>query len=157
MVPLLGVWALWQFRGQRMVTVRAPIIPVVAVAVMVPWWVRNYAVFHRFIPISTMSGSGLLQGNNRIVAEDPQYLGYSYWDSKIPEYRDALRSTNDELVRDDLAKSFAVRWLKDNPDKWMSLAWAKLVRAWTPFLQPQTPRLYRIGTLLPGAPCWSCS
>jgi hypothetical protein len=114
--------------------------------------VRNYRVFDAFVPISTMSGSGLLQGNNRIVATDPKYFGYSIWDTRIPEYREALHSANDEVERDRRAKTFAVQWLKENPDKWWFLARVKFVRAWTPFLQPQTARLYRIGMLVSWGP-----
>src|SRR5271157_145582 len=152
MIPLVGVWAIWQFRGQRAAMIKALLIPAAAVAVMIPWWVRNYSVFHSFIPISTMSGSGLLQGNNRIVAEDPRHMGYNIWDTNIPEYADALRSSNDELKRDQMAKGFAIQWLRDNPDRWLPLARAKLVRAWTPFLQPRTPPIYRWGTLASWGP-----
>ncbi|OPJ59228.1 ArnT family glycosyltransferase [Clostridium oryzae] len=31
-------------------------------AVMSPWWIRNYAVFHRFIPLTLSSGNPFLQG-----------------------------------------------------------------------------------------------
>ncbi len=152
MIPLTGLWALWQFRRDRRALLKGLAIPVLAIATMVPWWVRNYQVFHTFIPLSTMGGSGLLQGNNRIVATDPDYHGYSIWDTQIPEYADALKSAGDEVERDRRAKQFAIQWLKDNPDKWFSLAVAKLVRGWTPFLQPSSPRLYRLGTLLSWGP-----
>ena len=152
MIPLVGLWAVWQFRGQRAAMMKAFVIPVAAIAVLVPWWVRNYAVFHTFIPVSTLSGSGLLQGNNRIVALDPKLRGYMIWDSNIPEYRDALKSSNDEVKRDEIAKAFAIQWLKYNPDKWLSLGWAKLIRGWTPFLQPRSPWTYRWGTLVSWGP-----
>jgi 4-amino-4-deoxy-L-arabinose transferase-like glycosyltransferase len=152
MIPLTGVWALWQFRRQRPAILKGLAIPLVAVATLVPWWVRNYAVFHTFIPVSTLGGSGLLMGNNRIVAEDPKYLGYSIWDTQIPEYRDALQSANDEVRRDQIAKALAIQWLRGNPNKWLPLARAKLVRGWTPILQPHTPKLYRLGALLSWGP-----
>jgi 4-amino-4-deoxy-L-arabinose transferase-like glycosyltransferase len=152
MVPLTGIWALWQFRRERATLVRGLAIPVLAVATMGPWIVRNYVVFHRFIPLSTMGGSGLLQGNNRVVVTDPSLFGYSQWDSKIPECHEALVTAGDEFERDWRAREMAIRWLKANPDKWAFLAYAKTVRAWTPFLQPKTPRLYRLGTLISWGP-----
>jgi 4-amino-4-deoxy-L-arabinose transferase-like glycosyltransferase len=152
MIPLTGLWALWQFRRSRSTLLKGLAIPLLAVATMVPWWIRNYAVFQTFIPISTLGGSGLLQGNNRIVVTDHRYYGYSVWDTKIPEYRDALRSANDEVERDRRAKQFAIQWLKDHPDQWPFLAGAKLIRAWTPFLRSHTPSLYRVGTLLSWGP-----
>jgi 4-amino-4-deoxy-L-arabinose transferase-like glycosyltransferase len=152
MIPLVVPWVLWQFRRHRPTVLKGLAIPLVAVATLAPWWVRNYVVLHTFIPISTMSGSGLLMGNNRIVATEPKYYGYYIWDAYIPEYRDAIRTANDEVRRDNLAKAFAIQWLKNNSDKWIFLAQAKLIRGWTPFLQPHTPRLYRLGTLLSWGP-----
>src|SRR5262245_10958316 len=148
MLPLAVAWALWQFRGQRRPLAMSLSILVVGVALLVPWTVRNYRVFGEFIPFSTMGGSVLLQGNNRIVATEPKYYGYSVWDTDIPEYRDAIRAPNDEVKRDQVCRSLAIRWLKDNPDKWWYLIKAKFLRSWTPFLQPHTPRLYRVGTLV---------
>ena len=93
MIPLLVVWAIWQFRKQRGAMTQALLIPLVAIAVLIPWWVRNYVVFHRFIPISTMGGMVLLQGSDRIVAEDPRFLGSAFVAAGIPEYEHELRSS----------------------------------------------------------------
>jgi 4-amino-4-deoxy-L-arabinose transferase-like glycosyltransferase len=152
MIPLTAVWALWQFRRDSQALVRGISIPLIALVTLSPWWVRNAVVFGKFIPISTMGGSVLLQGNNRIVATDPEFYGYSIWDTRIPEYRDALRSAGDEIERDRRAGQFAKDWLKANPDLWPRLVWSKIVRGWTPFLQPKSPRLYRLGTLLSWGP-----
>jgi 4-amino-4-deoxy-L-arabinose transferase-like glycosyltransferase len=151
MFPLIVIWALQQFRDRRTLAL-ALAIPVVAATTLMPWIVRNYRIFHAFIPFSTMGGSVLLQGNNCIVATDPLYYGYSVWDTEIPEYRQALRSVDDELRRDRLAGRFAVQWLRDNQDKWTFLLQAKFRRSWTPFLQPHSPRLYRLGTLFSWGP-----
>jgi 4-amino-4-deoxy-L-arabinose transferase-like glycosyltransferase len=152
MIPLTGLWVFWQFRWNRSVILKGIAIPLLALATMVPWWIRNYSVFHTFIPISTLSGAGLLMGNNRIVVTDPKYYGYTIWDTDIPEYRDTLRSANDEVERDRRAKQLAIDWLSANTDQWPFLARSKMVRAWSPFLQPTTPRLYRLGTLLSWGP-----
>jgi hypothetical protein len=152
MLPLFVVWAIWQFRGRWLVLVQAAAIPVLAVACLVPWTIRNYAVFHHFIPLSTMGGSVLLQGNNDAVVTDPALFGYNVWDTTIPEYRESLQSAGDEYERDQRAKAFAVQWLKDHPDKWLFLARHKLWRSMTPFLQPSSPRLYRLAMLLSWGP-----
>jgi 4-amino-4-deoxy-L-arabinose transferase-like glycosyltransferase len=152
MLPLTGVWAVWQFRRDRPGMARALAIPAFAVLTMAPWWVRNYRVFHTFIPLSTMGGSALLQGNNRIVATDPDLYGYSVWDTKIPEYRDALRSANNEVERDRIAKRFALEWMGANKEKLPGMAVRKIVRGWTPFLQARSPLHFRIGTLVSWGP-----
>ena len=152
MVPLLALWGAWQFRGQWRQMLQAATICLVAGAVLAPWAVRNYVVFHKFIPLSTMAGSGLLQGNNDLVVTDPRYFGYSVWDSSLPEYRETLKSAGDEVERDKRAKDLAIEWLKNNPDQWWFLVRHRFWRSLTPFLQPESPRLNRIGMLVAWGP-----
>lgn len=38
------------------------VISVVFVALLSPWWIRNYQVFHKFIPLTLASGNPMLQG-----------------------------------------------------------------------------------------------
>jgi 4-amino-4-deoxy-L-arabinose transferase-like glycosyltransferase len=152
MLPLAVIWAVWEFRARRGAMWLAISIPVIATATLIPWTVRNYLVFRKFIPLSTMGGSVLLQGNNRIVAADPSLSGYNIWDTKIPEYRELLQKPNDELERDRVALQLATQWLRDNPDQWWHLVEARFRRSWTPFLQPHSPKLYRYGMLLSWGP-----
>lgn len=152
MLPLLAVWGIWQFWSDRPSIIRALAVPAIAGLTLVPWTVRNYVVFHEFIPLSTGGQSVLLQSNNSIVVEDPKYFGYSIWDTQIPEYRAALQAPNNEIQRDRLAGRFALEWLKDHPQHWWFLAQAKFRRGWSPFLQPHTPWVYRIGMLLSWGP-----
>ena len=152
LLPLVAAWGIWQLREAPRGRLMGLAVPAVAVGVLVPWAVRNYLIFHAFIPFSTMGGSVLLQGNNRIVVTDPKFYGGSPWDTAIPEYRDALRSAGSELERDRVARKFAVEWLRDHPGDWPFLAQAKLRRAWTPFLQPHAPLLYRAALLASWGP-----
>lgn len=152
MIPLFVLWALVQFRGERKKLLRSVAILVAAGLVMSPWVVRNYLVFGKVIPFSTMGGSVLLQGNNRLVVTDPPLYGYSVWDTEIEEYRDALRSAGDEFERDRRAKEFAVRWISDNPDKWGFLVWQKFARSWTPVLEHSPSRSVRLIYLLTWGP-----
>ncbi|MHC5543535.1 hypothetical protein ACYOEI_35375, partial [Singulisphaera rosea] len=149
---IFGFWGLVQMRGSRRTMLMGLAVPAVAVLALVPWAVRNYLVFHAFIPFSTMGGSVLLQANNRIVVTDPKFFGGSPWDTAIPEYRDALQSAGSELERDRVARGFAMQWLRDNPDRLPFLIRAKLLRAWTPFLQPHAPRMYRVVLLISWGP-----
>jgi 4-amino-4-deoxy-L-arabinose transferase-like glycosyltransferase len=152
MFPLIVVWAAWQCRGNWRAILMAAAIPVAAVGVIVPWTIRNYTVFHEFIPLSTLGGSTLLQGNNDVVVTDPKYFGYCIWDTLIPEYREALQTAGSEVERDRRAKKFAVEWLRNNSDKWLFLVSHKLYRAMTPVLAPHSPRLYRIAMLVSWGP-----
>jgi len=152
MLPLLCIWAFWQFRENWRHLSRAAVIPALAVGILSPWTARNYAVFHEFIPLATSGGSGLLQGNNDVVVSDPKYFGYSIWDSKIPEYREALQSAGNEFERDRRAKVFAVQWLKNHPDQWWFLVRQKLWRSRTPILQAHSPWYFRAGMIIAWGP-----
>lgn len=152
LLPMLGLWVVVQFWGSWRAFVMSALIPIVAVLLLVPWIARNERVFHRFIPFSTMGGSVLLQGNNRIVATDPEYLGYNVWDTAIPEYADALKAPNDEFGRDSVAKRLATEWIGTHRDRWLPMAIAKIRRGWTPFLQAHTPLSQRLAMLISWGP-----
>ncbi len=147
MMPFLVLWIIFQFRGQWRAILHACIIPALAIIMMIPWAVRNYMVFDKFIPLSTMGGSVLLQGNNDLVANVPELYGYNIWDTKIPQYKEALQSAGEEVERDRRAKNFAIAWIINHPEKWGYLIRMKIWRGLTPFLQPNSPLLYRMGSL----------
>jgi 4-amino-4-deoxy-L-arabinose transferase-like glycosyltransferase len=148
LLPLVAFWAVWQFRRQRRVMAQALTIPVISVAILIPWAWRNYRVFNKFIPISTMGGSVLLQGSNDIVATNPAYYGFSVWDTKInDEITSQLKAPNNEYERDKVAGRIAIEWLKSHRDKWGYLLQARFRRSWTPFLQ-QSSKVRRLGTLV---------
>lgn len=148
MVPLSLLWALWQFRGAPRDRRRAVLIPVVALLALMPWTVRNYAIFNAFVPLSTGGGDVLLGANNDVVASDPDLYGYWIWPGDIPQYAHALAAPDDEIVRDRLGTRFALAWLKQHPDQWLRLAWGRMRRAWTPLLQPNAPTTYRVASLV---------
>ena len=91
MVPFALLWAMAQWCREPRRMVAAAAIPLVAIIVVSPWSIRNYLVFKRFIPLTTMGGSVLLQGNNDVVASDPDLYGYCIWDTEIPDCATLLR------------------------------------------------------------------
>jgi 4-amino-4-deoxy-L-arabinose transferase-like glycosyltransferase len=64
-VPLLGLWTLYRRHRQRLPW-KLPMFAaaVAALAVMSPWLIRNYDLFHRFIPVRSGFGLELYIGNN---------------------------------------------------------------------------------------------
>jgi 4-amino-4-deoxy-L-arabinose transferase-like glycosyltransferase len=64
-VPLLGLWTLYQhYRQSRSWKTPMLAAALAALAVMSPWFVRNYEVFHRFIPVRSGFGLEFYIGNN---------------------------------------------------------------------------------------------
>lgn len=64
-VPLLGLWALYRLHRQGRHTVAPAIGAALAfILVVSPWFVRNYDVFHAFVPFRDDFGLELHVGNN---------------------------------------------------------------------------------------------
>ena len=137
LLPLLPFWSAVVFRRDRRALVMSLAVPVAAVAVIAPWTYRNYRVFHKFIPVSTLSGTNLLQGNNDQSLEQPDLLGYWTVDY-MPKFQERARGM-DEAERDELAAQMAKAWLMDHRDQWGLLAWNKLEQFWSPFLHQSGP------------------
>jgi len=153
MVMLLVPWSVWQFRRTPQLVVRGLAISFVALVMLVPWTIRNYRTLHAFIPFDTAGGDVLLGSYNRVVATDPLYYGYwVYPTSELPEYWKKITAPNDEVIRDHVEMRLAIQWMLDHPEKWWYLVESRFRRSWTPFLQPRSPMLYRVGMLVAWGP-----
>jgi hypothetical protein len=65
LLPLLGGWALYRCRQHGGPWLRNAILTAgLAAACCVPWTIRNYTVFHSFIPLRSILGLQLWVGNN---------------------------------------------------------------------------------------------
>jgi 4-amino-4-deoxy-L-arabinose transferase-like glycosyltransferase len=109
-VPLLGLWTLyWRYR--QGFPWKAPVLAaaVAALAVLSPWLVRNYELFHRFIPVRSGFGLELYIGNNGYserwvnsslhpnhndaeLAEYESTGEMAYMDHKLRQGKDFIRS-----------------------------------------------------------------
>jgi len=133
--------------------VRGLAVSLIAVATLIPWTARNYAVFHAFIPFETGGGDVALGSYNRVVASDPLYYGYwVYPTSELPEYRDQITAPNNEVIRDRVELQLALQWFRHHPEKWWYLTEMRFIRSLTPFLETRSPRLYRLGMLVSWGP-----
>jgi len=152
MVALVVPWSIWQFRRTPRLAVRGLAISFVALVMLVPWTIRNYWIFHAFIPFQTEGGDVLLGSYNRVVASDPLYYGYYIWPTSLPEYREQIIAPNNELIRNHVETQLAIDWIRNHPETWWYLAESRFRRSLTPFLQPQDPKLYRVGMLVSWGP-----
>ena len=64
-VPLLGLWSVYR-RYRRNLSWKSQMVAAAfgALAIMSPWLIRNYELFHRFIPVRDGFGLELYIGNN---------------------------------------------------------------------------------------------
>jgi hypothetical protein len=96
---------------------------VVMAAVILPWTLRNYTVFHTFIPVSTNGGYTLLTGNN------PSAKGRYTWDD--PLVADLSKDPKDQVEMDRVARDRAWTWIKANPATFVKLIPLKIWRLWS--------------------------
>lgn len=88
----------------------------VAALVMLPWWMRNWALFHAFVPLTSASGASLWIGNN------PTATGN--WEPPPVALKGLPELTYNARIR-----AIAVTWIDQHPIAFARLTAAKLVRA----------------------------
>lgn len=127
-VPLLGLWSVYR-RARRRVSWKMPMLAaaLAALAIMSPWFIRNYELFHRFIPVRSGFGLELYIGNN----------GYSQrWvnSSLHPNHNDAELSEYEqsgEMAYMDHKLQQAKSYIRSHPAwfAWMTLR--RIIYMWT--------------------------
>lgn len=60
-IIILFIWILRKYKFTTMLKYTA-IVAAIFCIVLSPWWVRNYNIFHKFIPLTLATGNPMLQG-----------------------------------------------------------------------------------------------
>jgi hypothetical protein len=124
LAALYCAWRLgWRPAGAFMLGAMVP---------LVPWVVRNYAVFGRPVLLATEGGETMLGANNPYVLNDPEEHGMWVPPMRVPEYRERLRPIRDEIQRDEEQKALAIHFLRDHAGDIPALVAYKLWRWLTP-------------------------
>ncbi|PTS89968.1 glycosyltransferase [Sphingomonas sp. HMWF008] len=89
---------------------------IIAVVVMLPWWIRNWLLFHAFVPLTTASGASLWIGNN------PEATGN--WEPPPPELKGLP-----ELAYGRRIQAIALDWMRTHPEDFVRLSVTKFLRA----------------------------
>jgi len=122
-VPCLLLWLLWQARGRvRWGQLLAPLL-VIALLIL-PWTVRNYRVFHRFVLLNTNAGFAFFWANHPIYGYDfPGLLppdGPSYQDLIPMELRHL-----DEAAMERALMQRALGFIWEDPGRYLLLSLSK--------------------------------
>jgi len=99
----------------------ALVLAVMALGVL-PWTLRNHAVFDAWVPVSTNGGHTLLTGNN-----DSADGGYIPHDPMVEQH---LATGGGEIAQDTRARQLATRWIARHPGRFLTLAPLKLYELW---------------------------
>jgi 4-amino-4-deoxy-L-arabinose transferase-like glycosyltransferase len=144
-LPLLGIWLLWRQAGG--VGLKTPLLSatfagLIFAAVLAPWTIRNYRVFHRFIPVRSNFGEELRLGN----ADDAVGIWRSYVHPSQYPIQLHLYEQVGETAFIEMRKREALDFIRAHPGKFMSLCVKRFIYYW--FDTPMTNwsgnlRLYR--------------
>jgi len=127
-IPLLGLWTLYRRYRQRLAW-KVPMVAAAlsALAILSPWFFRNYELFHRFIPVRSGFGLELYIGNN----------GYSErWvnSSLHPNHNDAELSEYEsigEMAYMDHKLHQAKAYIRSHPGWFAWMTVRRVVYMWT--------------------------
>ncbi len=115
-----------------------------SVLLLLPWQIRNYSVFHQYIPISTSTGINLYRGNNA------EGIGTWGWEKNVYNNTNSLMQDSlFELRFSGAYKKKALEFISLNPKKVLQNAAKKMGHLW--LLQPNDPRSLHIAYWLPWA------
>ena len=60
-IIILFMWILNKYSFKDMIKYTA-LVGVIFCTILSPWWIRNYSIFHKFIPLTLATGNPMLQG-----------------------------------------------------------------------------------------------
>jgi 4-amino-4-deoxy-L-arabinose transferase-like glycosyltransferase len=99
---------------------------VIYVAMMAPWWVRNYVVLHTFVPCTTSALNNLYLGNN---PKNP--TAEVDWSANVEtDLVQQMRAIPDEVVRQRAFADAAIRYIADDPIGFCQRMGLKFLRFW---------------------------
>jgi 4-amino-4-deoxy-L-arabinose transferase-like glycosyltransferase len=107
-ILIVAAWILWRERRRAFVPLILFVLP--SALVMGGWAVRNYNVFHTFIPLSTNGGVTLLNGNSSTTDPNSSYFDASRHVEDVDEVR-----RMSEVERDRYYRARAIAYMKENP------------------------------------------
>lgn len=119
---------------------------------LLPWTVRNYSVHHRLVPITTMGGWVLWEGNNPAAVADPDLRGRAIHPSPA---EDGAPAGLPETEQDAYYFKAALHFMRTHASDMPGLMGRKLARVFNLFPQLESRALRWVArlTLLPVLVC----
>ena len=105
-----------------------------AMAVVLPWTLRNYGVYHRFVAIATNGGSTFYGANNDFTLHDSEYKGSWIATTYLPG-RNIIDAAPDEVSHDQVEWALGKQWVSAHIADLPILEIYKLARFWLPDTQ----------------------
>ncbi|MCC7449038.1 MAG: glycosyltransferase family 39 protein [Anaerolineae bacterium] len=138
---LIAVWFLFKLNLAQTIVRLLP-VALVGALILIPWILRNYGVYHAFVPMTTTSGANFWQGNSPYTV--PYFrAGYDVQWTSPPDFN---RTGLGEREADAHLFSLAFQYLRENPGKIPELLWTKFLVHWSIDI---APRRNPVGGVLP--------
>lgn len=130
-IPLSSIWVLLNLKTDFKTSLKRVILMVgLSLLIVLPWTIRNYMVFDRFVFIKSHLGFNFWLGNNPYATGTEKLTNKDSTDYKLPdEEYDYLMNLN-ESERDRLFLSKALTFIKENPEKVIRLFLKKFKSFW---------------------------
>ena len=108
---------------------RAIVMTAITGAILFPWMLRNYLVFHACVPLTTMGGYTFYEGNS-----PHNSTGGPGGSLPFPDTRGMSEIEKDRFLRQE-----AIRAIRENPHRMTGLIWSKFKRLWNIKLNTDNP------------------
>jgi 4-amino-4-deoxy-L-arabinose transferase-like glycosyltransferase len=127
-LPFLLIWLAYRLRKQHQPWLGLPTIALaVAILCCIPWTVRNYSVFHRFVPLRSVLGLQLWLGNN--PQAQPPWLGNLHPINDETERQKYVEMGEINYMR--FKKREAIRYIEAHPARETWLAGERFISIWS--------------------------
>jgi hypothetical protein len=133
LLPFLLGWAAYRGRSSSNLSIWKPVQAAgMAILCCVPWTARNYAVFHKFVPLRSNFPLELYIGNNNNYAAT-QFV----WPPKITKEREIVRyfRMGESAFMEEEGRK-AEEFIRSHPWIAVKLAGEKFVAFWTGIAEP---------------------
>jgi len=125
---------------------RAIVMAAITGAILFPWTLRNYRVFHAYVPLTTMSGYTFYEGNSPYNSTGGPGGALPFPDTQ----------GMGEIEKDRFLRREAMRAIRENPRRMPGLLWSKFKRLWNVRLNTDNPeyasRLTVLASMISFAP-----
>ena len=128
-IIILIMWILKKYSIKEMLKY-ATIVAVVFCLMMSPWWIRNYTIFHTFIPLTLATGNPMLQGT---------YINYDQSTKKTDglnyaQFKDTGKEYENNLIDIEVAKYILKNLVPKHPLKY--ILWYTVGKAYSQISKP---------------------
>ena len=131
-MTVIGLWLLYALRKRQFVENlnRVAQVALIGIAIILPWTIRNYIVFHKLVLVSANSGYNLYVGNCFVATGE--MLDKPATEESTREYMmiQEFQKTHDQVEHDELLKQLALNWIWTHPTEAFLLDLKKIYYHW---------------------------